>query len=98
MRSKPSTTINADLGYTLGPWGRLSLEGFNLLDAKVNDIDYFYTSRLRGEPVSGFDDFHTHPEAPRTIRLRLVASWPRSDRDESVPPQTGHPKSGSNPR
>jgi hypothetical protein len=44
------------------------------------------------------NDVHTHPEAPRTIRLRLTASWPRSGADESLPPQTGHPKSDSGAR
>ena len=31
---------------------RLRLEGFNLFDAEVSDIDYFYTSRLPGEPAA----------------------------------------------
>jgi hypothetical protein len=98
VRSRPSTIFNADLGYALGRWGRLALEGFNLLDARVSDIDYYYVSRLRGEPTEGVNDVHTHPEAPRTIRLRLTASWPRSGADESLPPQTGHPKSDSGAR
>ena len=44
---------------------------FNVLDARASDIDYFYTSRLPGEPADGIDDIHTHPTAPRTVRAVL---------------------------
>jgi hypothetical protein len=98
VRSAPSTILNADVGRSLGRWGQLVVEGFNLLDAKVSDIDYFYASRLPGEPASGIDDIHTHPQAPRTFRLRLSATWPRGE-EETVPPQSGHPRdSSANPR
>ncbi|HUK63768.1 MAG TPA: TonB-dependent receptor, partial [Dongiaceae bacterium] len=92
VRSRASTTLNAELGHALGRWGRLSLDGFNLLDARVSDIDYDYASRLPGEPADGVNDIHTHPQAPRTLRLRLSASWARSGAD--LPPQTGHPREG----
>lgn len=47
---------------------------YNVLDASASDIDYYYTSRLPGEPADGVDGIHTHPVVPRTIRigLRLV--------------------------
>ena len=32
------------------------------------DIEYFYTSRLPGEPIGGVDDFHLHSAEPRTFR------------------------------
>ncbi len=41
----------------------------------VADIDYFYTSRLPGEPAEGVDDVHTHPAIPRTARLSLQLSF-----------------------
>ncbi len=91
VRSNASTVVNAEVGHLLGRIGRLSIEGFNLLDAKISDIDYFYTSRLRGEPAGGVDDIHTHPEAPRTFRIRLTGTWPRRD-EGALPPQTGHPR------
>ena len=37
------------------------LEGFDLFNAEVSDIDYFYTSRLPGQPAGGVDDVHLHP-------------------------------------
>jgi hypothetical protein len=50
---------------------RIVLEAFNIFDAKVSDIDYFYRSRLRGEPAEGVDDLHLHPALPRSARLGI---------------------------
>jgi hypothetical protein len=44
----------------------------NLFDRKVDDITYFYTSRLQGEPAEGVADKHFHPVEPRTLRLSLI--------------------------
>jgi hypothetical protein len=46
----------------------------NLLDRKVNDIEYYYTSRLRNE-VDPVDDVHLHPAEPRTVRLTLRVNF-----------------------
>ncbi|MFN8096449.1 MAG: TonB-dependent receptor [Vicinamibacteria bacterium] len=75
VRSKASTLVNADVSLRLRPGWSLQASVFNLLDAKVSDIDYFYTSRLPGEPAAGVDDVHTHPSPPRTFRIGLVASF-----------------------
>ena len=37
-------------GIELSSRARLVLEVFNIFDAEVSDIDYFYASRLPGEP------------------------------------------------
>jgi hypothetical protein len=47
------------------------VEGFNLFDAEVSDIDYFYASRLPGEPSDGVEDIHTHPALPRSARIGI---------------------------
>ena len=75
VRSSSTTLWNGELGYRLSPQARIVLEVFNLLDAKVSDIDYFYTSRLPGEPVAGVDDVHTHPALPRSTRVGLRLSF-----------------------
>ncbi len=75
VRSKASTLVNADLSFALRPGWAIQASAFNFLDARVSDIDYFYTSRLPGEPLEGVDDIHTHPSAPRTLRISLVASF-----------------------
>jgi outer membrane receptor protein involved in Fe transport len=72
VRSPASTTVNALVGYELVRGLRAQVEVFNLFDAKVSDIDYYYASRLPGEPEGGVADFHFHPTAPRSARVAVV--------------------------
>jgi hypothetical protein len=74
-RSASTTIWNGDIGVAISERLRLSVEAFNLLDAKVADIDYFYTSRLPGEHLEGVDDFHTHPAIPRSARVSLQIAF-----------------------
>jgi hypothetical protein len=41
----------------------------------LRDIDYYYRSRLAGEPVAGVEDIHFHPVEPRRIRITLSAAF-----------------------
>ena len=69
-RSPAYTTLDLQLGYQRpGKW-LLALDTFNLFDAKWNDIEYYYASRLRDEPAPR-PDFVVHPGVPRTIRARF---------------------------
>lgn len=72
VRSKATTTVNALLGYRFTQGLRAQLEVLNVLDAKVSEIDYFYTSRLQGEPAQGVDDIHFHPTSPRAARFSIA--------------------------
>ena len=71
-QSKPTTLVNAEVGYRWSRRHRLSVDVLNLLDARNSDIDYFYASRLPGEPAGGVDDVHFHPVLPRTVRVGLT--------------------------
>ncbi|MCH8178975.1 MAG: TonB-dependent receptor [Proteobacteria bacterium] len=71
VRSKGTTLAYARLGYKLDAKTKVSLDVFNLFNRQASDIDYFYTSRLRGEPLEGVADVHSHPAEPRTVRLTL---------------------------
>jgi len=75
VKSDGTTLWNGELGYRLSSKARLVVEVFNLFDAEVADIDYFYASRLRGEPSEGVDDVHTHPALPRSARIGLQFSF-----------------------
>jgi outer membrane receptor protein involved in Fe transport len=75
VTSKGTTLWNGEIGYRVSRRARLVLEGFNLFDAKASDIDYFYTSRLPGEPLEGVADVHTRPALPRSARLGLQLSF-----------------------
>lgn len=69
VRSTASTIFNAQVGYRFTAWAKLTADVFNLLDAQVDDIAYFYTSRLRGEPAAGIADVHFHPAEKRSLRV-----------------------------
>jgi outer membrane receptor protein involved in Fe transport len=73
VRSQPSTTLNARASWRLGKRYSVSLDVFNLTDAKASDVDYYYVSRLPGEPAEGVADIHAPAREP------LVPSEP--DRD-----------------
>jgi hypothetical protein len=75
QRSRSTTLVYARAGAWIGKDTRLVLDVFNLFDRQASDIDYYYTSRLRGEPAAGVPDIHFHPAAPRTVRLTLSASF-----------------------
>jgi hypothetical protein len=68
VRSKATSLINAQVGYHLTEQVHLVVDVFNLLNAEASDVDYFYISRLPGEPLEGLDDLHTHPTPPRSVR------------------------------
>jgi hypothetical protein len=75
VRSASTTLWNGELGYRVSPRTRVVAEVFNLFDAKVADIDYFYASRLSGEPAEGIEDVHTHPALPRSVRVGLEITF-----------------------
>jgi hypothetical protein len=71
VRSKPTSLIDLEAGRQLTPRLRLDVGLFNLLNAADSDVDYYYVSRLPGEPAAGVADIHTHPTLPRTARVTL---------------------------
>lgn len=69
-RSEPLTVVNGMVSYEQAHW-RAQLQLLNMFDSNDHDIDYYYASRLEGEPVDGVEDNHFHPIEPRTVRLNL---------------------------
>lgn len=65
--------MSAQAGYKFSNNWRLYLDVFNVFNAKVNDIDYYYVSRLPGEPAAGVADIHTHPAE----LVKSVSRFPR---------------------
>ena len=78
VRSSATTIVNARVGYKFKAkpvqnW-RLLVDVFNVLDAKVSDIDYYYTSRTTpGGPA--LTEIHTHPHEPREVRVTLMMNF-----------------------
>jgi outer membrane receptor protein involved in Fe transport len=72
VRSSATTLLNAEGGYQVAKSLRLNLQVYNLFNAKMSDIDYYFASRLPGEPLGGVEDIHVHPAVPRTLRLSMI--------------------------
>jgi outer membrane receptor protein involved in Fe transport len=74
VHSKSTSIVNGEIGYKFSNRLRLLVEGFNLFDAEVSDIDYFFESRLRDEPAP-VEDLHFHAAIPRSARVALQVSF-----------------------
>ncbi|MGH9381138.1 MAG: TonB-dependent receptor [Thermoanaerobaculia bacterium] len=73
VRAGSTALLNTRLAWRLSDRLTLTLSAFNLLDREDSDVEYFYASRLPGEPTGGIEDVHFHPvEKPSA---RLSARW-----------------------
>jgi outer membrane receptor protein involved in Fe transport len=68
VTSDDATVLNLRAGYRTPQWS-VKVDVLNLLDSNDHDIDYFYASRLPGEPSGGVEDIHYHILEPRTVRV-----------------------------
>ena len=70
VKSDSTSVVSLRTGYR---WQKLTLRAdlLNLLDSDDHDIDYYYASRLPGEPSGGVEDLHYHVMEPRTLRISL---------------------------
>ena len=75
VHSLSSLIFNARAGYRFDNGLKLQLDVLNLFDAQTNQIEYYYLSRLPGEPIGGIADRHIHPAEPRAIRLTLAGKF-----------------------
>lgn len=72
VRATATTLFNAEAGYLLRSGIRIQVSVLNLLDTRASDIQYYYASRLPGEPADGINDIHFHPVEPRQVRVTLA--------------------------
>jgi outer membrane receptor protein involved in Fe transport len=72
VRSGPMRVLNANVGYRFENGVRVQLDVLNLFNSRDHQIDYFYLSRLQGEPLAGVSDVHFHPIEPLAVRLTLA--------------------------
>ncbi|MBA2434550.1 MAG: TonB-dependent receptor plug domain-containing protein, partial [Chthoniobacterales bacterium] len=69
VESNESLIFNARIGYRFKkPEIEVALQVLNVFDADDNDIEYFYASRLQGEPAGGVEDIHLRAVEPRAVR------------------------------
>jgi len=78
VRSDPASTFNLRVARNMRDLthrsSSLTLDVFNLLNNKVNDIQYYYASQLRGE-TAPVNDKLVHPAEPRSLRLTYRSSF-----------------------
>jgi len=71
VHASSSRVVNAEAGYRISPTARVVVDVLNVFDSPASDVEYYYASRLPGEPTAGIDDVHTHPVGPRAARISL---------------------------
>jgi TonB dependent receptor/TonB-dependent Receptor Plug Domain len=71
-RSDASTLFNGQIAYDFNRNVRLTLDVLNIFNAQANDMEYYYATRLKGEPAAGISDFEIHPSEPLSFRLSLT--------------------------
>ena len=69
---KGYSEFNLDVGYAFPHGWKLQIGVFNLFDSKDEAADYYYTSRLPGEPAEGVTGFQIHPLEPRSARFSII--------------------------
>jgi hypothetical protein len=66
---------NLDISYALPRGFKFTASVFNLFNSKDAAADFFYTSRIQGEPAEGITGFQTHPLEPRSARFTLSKTF-----------------------
>lgn len=73
-QSDASTIACLAEGWQSNRW-KIQFDVLNILDSGDHDIDYFYSSRLPGEPAGGIEDNHYKVFEPRQIRAYVGFSY-----------------------
>jgi len=77
VRGASTTLVNARVAWTpqdialLRGW-EVHAELLNILDSQDDDIDYFYATRLPGEPLGGFEGVNSRVVEPRQLRVGVT--------------------------
>jgi len=73
-KGSATTLVNARAAYTPGKWA-FSIELLNILNSKAHDVDYFYATRLPGEPAGGIEGYNSKITEPRQVRFGVKRSF-----------------------
>ena len=75
QRSPATSLFEVEGGYQVAAHVRLTATVFNLFNSAVSDVDYYFVSRLPGEPAEGIADVMTHPSLSRSARVALAIGF-----------------------
>ncbi|TDF42513.1 TonB-dependent receptor [Alteromonadaceae bacterium M269] len=71
VRGQSFSVLNLGMSYDYQNW-QFGVDVLNLLNSNDRDIEYFFESRLAGEPEEGIADIHFHPIQPRSLRFKAT--------------------------
>ena len=74
VRADPLTVANARLGYSFGRV-EVAADVINIFNSRDKEIEYFYASRLPGEPAGGVEDRHYKSVEPRQLRVSATVKF-----------------------
>ena len=74
VRADPLTVVNGRIGYSFGRI-EVAADVINIFNSRDKEIEYFYASRLPGEPVDGIDDRHFKSVEPRQLRVSATVKF-----------------------
>lgn len=77
LRGEPTILVNLRAAWTprrFDGW-EVNVELLNALDSKRDDIDYFYATRLPGEPAEGVEGRNSRIVEPRQVRVGLKKTF-----------------------
>ncbi|MGY2737093.1 TonB-dependent receptor [Sphingomonas sp. UYP23] len=66
---------NLDVHYALPGGFSVAISIFNLFQSHDDAADYYYTTRLPGEPAEGVAGYQVHPLEPRSARFSLSKTF-----------------------
>ncbi len=79
VRSDGTTLVNLRAARSFSVRGRkdleVSIELLNALGSRRKDVDYYYASRLPGEPAEGVEGLHSRAVEPRSLRVGVKLSF-----------------------
>ena len=73
IRSPATTVVNLRAAWQFGRV-EMTAEMLNILDTARADADYYYSSRLSGEPIDGIEGVHSRAVEPRMLRIGATLS------------------------
>ncbi|MCE9608083.1 MAG: TonB-dependent receptor plug domain-containing protein [Planctomycetia bacterium] len=74
VRSNSTSLVDLRVGLQKKRF-QCGIDVFNLLATTNHDIDYYYASRLPGEPAGGVNDIHFHPVEKTGVRGWVNLAW-----------------------
>jgi hypothetical protein len=74
VRSANTTQVNLETGWERERF-KIAVTFLNLFNSHDHDVDFFFASRLPGEPLEGVPDIHFRPLEPFGARLAVTYKW-----------------------